>query len=225
MSERYPEKDAADRAYDTTRLLLSVFPYGGLATEVLSLLLSPPVMRRRDEWYVQLASVVDEINRRTKNFDIETLHQNEQFISATIEATRIATSTHHAEKRTMLRNILVKIGMTCDIDEDLQFIYLRLVDSLAPIQIKVLEFFWRGNQRLAAINGGSLPMGNQQLEFVERVFPEIRGKGHLVEQMIQDLRSKGLCTAQSITAGMGSQVMTNHGIGFLGFIMSPDEIP
>ncbi len=68
-----------------------------------------------------------------------------------------------------------------------------------------------------------MPLGNQREEFVDKLLPELKGKPH-VDQIIQDLRSRGLCTAQDITAGMGSQVMTNHGIGFLGFILTPEEI-
>jgi hypothetical protein len=222
LADRYPQKQPDDRAYDATRLVLSLFP-NGAGTEILSLILAAPVVRRRDEWIVEVASAVDDILNWKEGFTLENLQQNEQFISTLIVATRIATSTHHREKRRMLRNILVKIGTSCNIDEDLQFVYLRLVDDLSPTDVKILEFFWRGNSRIVAINGGMMPLGNKRQEFVDELLPELRGKSH-VDQIIQDLRSRGLCTAQDITAGMGSQVMTNHGIGFLGFILTPEEI-
>ena len=222
LAERYPQKQPDDRAYDATRLVLSLFP-NGAGTEILSLILAAPVVRRRDEWIVEVASAVDDILTWKEGFTLENLQQNEQFISALIVTTRIATSTHHREKRRMLRNILVKIGTFCNIDEDLQFVYLRLVDDLSPTHVKILEFFWRGNSRIVAINGGMMPLGNKRQEFVDKLLPELKGKPH-VDQIIQDLRSRGLCTAQDITAGMGSQVMTNHGIGFLGFILTPEEI-
>jgi hypothetical protein len=222
LSERYPEKEPADRAYDATRLVFSLFP-NGVATELLSLILTAPVVRRRDEWVVDVASAVDDILKWKESFSLENLHENEQFISALIVATRIATGTHHREKRRMLRNILVKIGTFCDIDENLQFIYLRLVDDLTPTHIKILEFFWRGNSRLAAMNGGTLPQSGFHQTLVDKLLPELKGKSH-VDQIVQDLRSHGLCTAQNITAGIGSQVMTNHGIGFLRFILTPKEI-
>ena len=131
LSGRYPEKEPADRAYDATRLVLSLLP-NGAPTELLSLILTAPVVRRRDEWVVEVASAVDDILKWKEGISFEKLHQNEQFISALIVATRIATSTHHREKRRMLRNILVKLGTFCDVDEDLQFIYLRLVDDFTP---------------------------------------------------------------------------------------------
>ena len=222
LAEGLPNKEPADRAYDAARLVLSVFP-NGLAGELLSQILAPPVMRRKDEWLVSIASAVDEIMRWKEGFNFETLQENEQFISALIVATRIATSTHHSEKRRYLRNILVKVGTFCDLDEDLQFIYLRLVDDLSPTHIKILDFFWRGNARIAAANGGVLPPSNLHQEFVYRILPELKGKAH-VEHVIQDLRSQGLCTAQGITDAMGSQVMTNYGLGFLRFILTPEEI-
>lgn len=222
LADRYPRKEPEDRAYDATRLVLSLFP-NGAGTEILSLILTAPVVRRRDEWIMEVASAVDDILKWKEGLSFENLQQNEQFISALIVATRIATSTHHREKREMLRNILVKIGTTCNVDEDLQFVYLRLVDDLTPTHVKILQFFWRGNSRIAAMNGGTLPLGNERQKFVDILLPELKGKPH-VDQIIQDLRSRGLCTAQDITAGMAVQVMTNHGIGFLGFIMSPDEV-
>jgi hypothetical protein len=222
LADNYPQKRPDDRAYDATRLVLSLFP-NGAGTEILSLILAAPVVRRRDEWLVEVASAVDDILKWKEGFTFENLQQNEQFISALIVATRIATSTHNKEKRRMLRNILIKVGTFCDIDEDLQFVYLRLVDDLSTTHVKILEFFWRGNSRIVAINGGMMPQGNKRQEFVDKLLPELRGKSH-VDQIIQDLRSRGLCTAQDITAGMGSQVMTDHGIGFLGFILTPKEI-
>ena len=222
LAERYPEKDPSDRAYDATRLVLSLFP-NGAATELLSLILAAPVVRRRDEWLVDVASAVDEILKWKEGFRFENLQQNEQFISALIVATRIATSTHHQEKRRMLRNILVKIGTFCNVDEDLQFVYLRLVDELSPTHVKILEFFWRGNSRIAALNGGTLPLGRRREEYVYELLPELKGKPH-VDQIVQDLRSRGLCTAQDVTSGIGSQVMTNYGMGFLGFVLSSEEM-
>jgi hypothetical protein len=222
LADNYPQKQPDDRAYDATRFVLSLFPTGA-GTEILSLILAAPVVRRRDEWLVEVASAVDDILKWKEGLTFESLQQNEQFISALIVATRIATSTHNKEKRRMLRNILIKVGTFCNIDEDLQFVYLRVVDDLSPIHVKILEFFWRGNSRIVAVNGGMMPQGNKRQEFVDKLLPELKGKSHL-DQIIQDLRSRGLCTAQDITAGMGSQVMTNHGIGFLGFILSPEEI-
>jgi hypothetical protein len=223
LLESYPQKGPEDQAYDAARLALSVFPLGGTTAEILSLVLAQPLTRRRDEWFQVCAEVIDDIRARTEGFDFATLQANEQFISATIAATRIAAGTHSREKREMLRNILVKIGTSCDVDEDLQFLYLRLVEDLTPTHVKILEFFWRGNSRIVAVNGGVLPPSNHYEEFAYKLMPELAPKGPFVEQIIQDLRSRGLCNAQGLTSGMGGQVMTNQGIGFLMFIMAPEE--
>jgi hypothetical protein len=49
LADRYPQKQPDDRAYDATRLVLSLFP-NGAGTEILSLILAAPVVLRRDEW-------------------------------------------------------------------------------------------------------------------------------------------------------------------------------
>jgi hypothetical protein len=74
LSERYPEKEPGDRAYDATRLVFSLFP-NGVATELLSLILTAPVVRRRDEWVVEVASAVDDILKWKEGLSIENLHQ------------------------------------------------------------------------------------------------------------------------------------------------------
>jgi hypothetical protein len=103
--------------------------------------------------------------------------------------------------------------------------YLRLVDDFTPTHVRVLEFLWLGNQRIAAANGGELPRHRTFSEVLEEFFPEFRGKIPLVDRILNDLRSRGLCTLQNITHTFPQQVMTNHGIEFLNFVLSPEELP
>ena len=117
LSQRYPEPDDVDAAQVATRALISAIPcVGGPITEILSLVMVPAISRRRDEWFRELADTLGEIASKTATFRIEDLVSNEQFISATIEASRIAISTHQSEKRRLLRNVLVRIGTTTAVD-------------------------------------------------------------------------------------------------------------
>lgn len=224
LEERFPEAGDSDTANTAVRAVISLVPYlGGPINEVLSQVLVPALSRRKDEWLKEMARIVHQISQQQANFRFEDLANHEQFISAAVEASRIAIGTHQKEKRAFLRNILVRIGTNCTVSEDLQFMYLRLVDDFTPTHIRILDFLWRGNREFAR-NHGQLSIPRRFSEVLEILFPEFIGKSDLVDRILTDLRSRGLCTLQSITLSFPQQVMTNHGIEFLNFILSPDEL-
>jgi hypothetical protein len=51
MSERYPQPTEADAVYATARGLVSLIPDAGVIDQLLSLVLTPSLVRRRDEWF------------------------------------------------------------------------------------------------------------------------------------------------------------------------------
>lgn len=159
MSERYPEPDDEDRLHARARAAIAAIPgVGGPITELMNMVLVPPVARRRDEWLRELAEVVEEIGRKVKDFEPTTLAQNDAFVSAFIRTSRIAIGTHRQEKRRLLRNALVKIGTGEACDEDMQEIWFRLIEDLTPSHLRLLNFFlsavqWMRRER------GEMPIG------------------------------------------------------------------
>jgi protoheme ferro-lyase len=112
-ADRYPEPTEADVALGAGRAALAAIPViGGTLTEVLSLVLAPAVARRRDTWFRELADALEEAERKIEGFTIENLAEDELFVSAVIEATRSAVSTHKDEKREALKNGLLNIACT-----------------------------------------------------------------------------------------------------------------
>jgi hypothetical protein len=102
---------------------------------------------------------------------------------------------------------------------------LRLVDDFTPTHVRLLEFLWRMNEWLAKKKGlGTLPTGRRYSEILEEFFPEFNGMARLADYVLTDLRSRGLCTLQSITHIYPQQVVTNQGIDFLNFVLSPEEL-
>ncbi len=82
-SERYPDPESGDVPGALARAGLTAVT-GGLANDLLSLVLVPALQRRRDEWHKDLADVVEELEKRFCGFDPRSLGENEVFISATI---------------------------------------------------------------------------------------------------------------------------------------------
>lgn len=219
-AETFPEPTESDTLQVLARAGLAIIPgFGGAITEVLSLVLAPAVERRRDEWFKELAKAVDQLEAKIEGFKVEDLAKNDAFVSATIQASLIAFRTHQQEKRKMLRNALVNIGLGRCPDEDIQHIYLQLIDEFTPSHVKILDFLWKGVSQVAAANERLLRQGNTYQEVLDQFRPEFRGKGELVQQVLTDLNRRGLSTLQGANLVFPQQVITNQGIAFLQFVL------
>jgi hypothetical protein len=143
-SEQYPEPRAEDVVHGTIRAGLAAIPLvGGSVTELMSIVLTPAVARRRDEWLKELADALEKLEKKVEGFKFENLAENEAFISATIQATRIAIGTHQKEKREYLRNALLNIATGKNSDEIKQQIFLNAVEAFSTVHVKALNLIWR----------------------------------------------------------------------------------
>jgi hypothetical protein len=217
-AERYPKSDATDTTRSALEVAGKLVPiFGPITVELFARLITPGLERRREEWFRELATDLDALKAR---MDIEDLANDEAFVSAMIQATRIALSNHQESKRALLRKALVSIATHCEPDEDLQHIYLQLLDEFTPSHVTLLNFLWTGSARVATANGGELPQFVTYQEVLERFEPEFRGKVELVQQVIIDLNRRGLSTLQGAKLAFPQQVITNHGIAFLRFLQT-----
>ena len=78
---------------------------------------------------------------KCRAFKFENLRDNEQFVSAMIQATQSAAKTHRKEKLEALRNAVVNIALGHKQIEDLQAIFLKHVDSFTPVHLELFRFF------------------------------------------------------------------------------------
>jgi hypothetical protein len=151
-AEQYPKPTEADVALGAGRAALAAIPFvGGSITELLSLVLAPAVARRRDTWLKELAEGLEEAERKIEGFTVENLTQDEAFVSAVIDATRSAISTHKDEKRDALRNALLNIALHRSTDEDQQQIFLRYIDELTVWHLRILQLFPREPLKIAEL--------------------------------------------------------------------------
>lgn len=223
LAGRYPEPDDVDTLRRYIRAGIAIIPMvGGSMNELLSMVLAPGVMRYRDEWFKDLANLVEELGLRVDGFKPEKLAENDQFISATIQATRIATATHQHDKRVMLRNALFNVATEKGPKEDLQQVFFNAIEEFSPSHVKLLKVLWTGRQDLSRKNLFS-GVGTYQ-DVVERLIPELRGQQNLVECILTDLRNRGFSTLDRTNVPYGNAtVITNLGIEFLHFVMDPPE--
>lgn len=223
--EEKPEVSAADVAHAVVKGAVSAVPVvGGVLSETLSLIFSPPLEKRREKWIETLADAIEEIKRRLDDFSPEKLSQNEAFVTTAMHASQIASRTHQEEKLRALRNAIVNAAMPDAPDETKQQIFLEHVDSLTPWHLRILAFFespqaWfqRHNIRRPNITAGA------QSHILEAGIPELRGQREFYDQIIKDLEARGLVPGGGIHVmvsehGLWQPRITNWGREFLRFI-------
>ena len=221
-SETYPEASDLDAAYSASKTALSTVPvFGPLTAEVLSHFLAPPLTRRRDSWFKELADDFDVLKERVDGVNLDQFVKDENFISAVIEATRIAVGSHQTDKRKMLRNALLNISVGKAPEEDMQHIYLQLLEKLTPSHLKVLKLLHSPHQYLK----GRAPdlhiqLGMQVDAAIEAVIPELAGKKDMVKNILLDLYNSSLTPTWGEHNVIQNPAITNNGISFLNFVLT-----
>ncbi len=213
-----PEKSNGDLVHTTVRTIASAIPGG---SELVNAIVAPPIEKRRDEWIQSIAELLTELNKRLEGFDPSDLIKNESFISTFLEASTIAMKTHQKEKLEALRNAVQNSALPDAPEDNIQSMYLKLIDSLTPYHIFLLKFFFFSNE--------SITTKKTSLKAYEWVFEAIPGIGNkidLARKLIEDLKNEFLLeiTSQPLVmtqGGLFGSRVTDFGRGFLIFIKSP----
>jgi hypothetical protein len=154
---------------------LSLIPIaGGAAAELFSLVLAPPLERRRDAWLEDLFERLKKIETQQAGFRIENLQNNEAFISLMPQATQTAMRTHQREKLEALRNAVPNVATSKSLDEEKQLVFLGLVDIFTATHLEILRLF---------VNPGAYPPERRG---------ELRERRRLTDPMVLDLNDRGL---------------------------------
>ena len=143
------------------------------AVELFAQTFTPSLEKRRNQWLQALGEKLEDLDRKVDNFSIESLTENEQFITTLIQATQIAIRNHQEEKLIALRNAVLNAALPNNTQEDFQGIFLNWIDDLSYYHIQILDFL-----------DSSL---NKKLPLIE----EDKDKS-LVIQIVKDLEYKGL---------------------------------
>lgn len=230
LSDYYPEPEAKDRIMATATALASLVPYHcETFTGLVNAWLSPPLEKRKEQWCKMLADVVQELCDRLQGFDPKKLTCNEAFVSAVIETNRIEVSTHQADKRAILRNALVKIGSGTGADDDLQHVYLRIIEDLTPLHVRILYLIWTGPSQMAQ-QANSFSADKTYAPLMEQRYPELMRNRELLDHIIRNLTDFHLIQNQFLgrtfpNVPLAPKYVTNEGINFLRFVIAPEDLP
>jgi hypothetical protein len=139
--EALPQPTFEDVVHTGRKLLVSMIPVLGAAGSELLNLLSTPLAQRRDAWLDDLARRLRDLEGRVDGFRFDELVHNEQFISATLQATQAALKTRQKQKLNALRNAVVNVALGKDHNANRQAQLLSLVDRFTDAHLILLQFF------------------------------------------------------------------------------------
>ena len=230
-AERYPEPTESDIAQGTARAALAAIPLvGGSITEVLSMVLAPAVTRRRDEWLKELAEALDDLEAKVDGFKVENLAENEAFVSATIQASRIALATHAQEKRQALRNALLNVALKHGPNEDEQQIFLNDIEEFTTWHIRILQCLLdnEAERRYMAekVDNPNVSAASKREQRLLGTFPELAGRTAFYDTIIRDLHNRGLYPFEGVRGTLMAQPSPTNQTEkraneFLAFISNP----
>jgi hypothetical protein len=222
-----PQRSTGDYTHTAAKAALSLIPVaGGAAAELFSLVLAPPIERRRDGFMADLYRRLKQLEEKVAGFHLKDLQNNEAFVSAALQATRAAIGTNQQEKREYLQNALLNIAAGKSPDEIKQQMFLNAIEAFAPAHVRVLDLCWKGSGKRFDWDQFNVPLPlRTYAAAMQIVAPELKGQPGLCETVLIDLRNRGF--SKLGTAEMPfpqSAQITNLGIEFLNFVLSPEDL-
>jgi hypothetical protein len=224
-----PKPSGGDAVHTIVRAGLSAVPVvGGPAVELFSALITPPLAKRRDDWIRSIAEGLEELEKKINGFTIDSLRDNDAFVTAVMHASQAAIRNHQQEKLEALRNAVLNVASGNAPDEDLQLMFLNFIDTLTPWHLRILRFL-QDPAGYGAARGVHYPTWSMGVPstVMECTFPELRGERDFYDQIVSDLFLRGLIGSDAtglhttMTAtGMFAKRTTRIGERFIAFVSS-----
>lgn len=229
MDDMELQPNAKDYAYAILRGLVAEIPIaGGVASELMSLILLPPLAKRQEKWINSIAEGLVELQNKFENYQINDLSEKDSFITTVMQATQTALRNHQAEKLEALRNAVLNSSLPNAPDDDLQLMFLNFIDELTTWHLRILKLFddpinWAKEHNIdfSDVYSGSTTI------VLERAYPELATRKEFYLHILNDLSSKslaGIPTGMMTARGMLESRTTSLGKQFLSFITRPSQL-
>ena len=166
-----PGPTAFDYSLVIAKVAALAFPPLGGGVALFDLITAPLRGKRMSEWCEELRLRLNELSQKIDGLTPESLAGNDAFVSAFALATHAALRSHQAEKLEALRNAVINVAIGRAPSEDLQTIFLSLVDTFTPMHLRTLNLFRSPDGALRE---------------------SLRSQRDLSDQVVLDLRDRGL---------------------------------
>lgn len=221
--EELPQENWKDHSHASVKAGLNLVPIvGGALASVFDTVFSSPIDKRKEAWLRDLALSVDELCNQVKDLTPEKLSQNEQFISAYLQASNIAIRTHHEAKLSALKAAVKNTVLIHDYTESKKLIFIRIIDEMTPLHFKILDFLNNPEKYIAELNSKQRPNTQTHWGDLRNVwdesFEDIKSSDPLIDIVVSDLNRFGFIYIDQFHKASMSPVSTETGKQFIGFI-------
>ena len=225
-----PERDIKDVPHTIVKAGLGGIPViGAAAAEIFSIVIEPPLSKRRVEWIEAIAHRLKRLEEKVENFTIEKLASNEMFITTVLHASQISVRNHQKEKLEALCNAISNSALPDPPEESIQLMFLNWIDELTPWHLRILKFFDSPERWIKEFNIiiPDWPV-KTPLDVFFHIFPEMKKQEPFFNLLFQDLADlKELLTEDKLRSDMKKMAYlrishtTSFGKQFIKFITSP----
>ncbi|MCJ2092786.1 hypothetical protein MKK67_09770 [Methylobacterium sp. J-072] len=197
---------------------------GSLVQALIRKYVQAPLEVRREAWFNTIGSGLREMQDRFEGFDPGRLAENEEFVSAVAETTRVAMATHRAEKLEALRNIVLNAAVGVEVDDVSRGTFMALVERFSAIHLRVLRALENPMSDPAIAARGEANLGSMMDHVLHHAFKEFLPY-HVQTVVITDLTDAHLIREFKQAAITRDPATSNCldplGEAFLRFIASP----
>jgi hypothetical protein len=146
QEDKPPESSVGDSAHAivkaalpiaTTVLVPVLAPVAGLLPDLFSLLVRPPLERRRDEFLHSVDQRLRSLEER--GLDLSALADNQQFVTTVVHATQAAVKTHRPEKLRALQECILNVAAGRTPAESRLDYFLAAVDEFSEAHLRALK--------------------------------------------------------------------------------------
>ena len=197
------------------------------AAILLAKALKVPIERRQHRYVEAIAAAVEVLRGRMA--DVEERITSDAFVTAFLHAAHMSMRTHQREKRQALQNAVLNVAAGAAPDDDLQLVFLNLIDQFAPWHLRLLGFLddpvtWL-ERHGRALPGSSSADG---VSLVAYAFPELDVRDSSTMIYLDHLATQGLLheawnewAPYRARGTRGASRTSDLGKQFLAFISSP----
>ena len=227
-THKVPEATLKDRLHTLAKTGIASIPgVGAAASELFTVILAPPLEKRRVEWMNDVAEHLKELEEHGR-LKLEDLQDNETFITTVMQASQAAIRNHQSEKHEALRNAVLKAALPQAPEESLQQHFINQVDTFTVWHIRLLDLFkdplaWFEKSGITPPDF-SFSSGLEQLLVV--AWPELKDCYDFLNVIVQELEAKGLYAGGGLrtmmtAGGAFGKRTTEMGDSFIEFITAP----
>jgi hypothetical protein len=214
-----------DFAYGFAKAGLGSIPIvGAAASELLQLLVTPPLEKRRNEWMVKVGEKLRQLEQR-KELNLNELANNDIFIDVVLQTTQLALRTSEKEKIQCFKNVILNTALEENPNITEVHIFLNFISTFTVWHIKILKLFnnpedwFKIQEQILPRYVSTASLSN----ILEDAYPELKGKRELYDLIWDDLSRAGLHNTEGLHGMMtGSGLMlprtSDFGKEFLKFI-------